>query len=89
MRTSYNNTHQIEEFLLGQMLVADRLLFEARMLLSPALRRDVYFQKKAYLLVKMYHRQKVKEELETLHRQLFSNPAERTFQESVMQWFKK
>jgi hypothetical protein len=83
MKTSSNNTPLIEQYLRGELAPADRLLFEARLLLSPALRTTLHLQKKTYLLVKMYHRKKVQEELEAIHRQLFSDPAKRVFQQNI------
>jgi len=88
MTTSFNNTHLIEKYLQGSLSGGDRLVFEARLLLNRALRTDLYFQKKAYSLVKIYHRQKVKEELEILHRQIFNNPDNIVFQQSIYQLFK-
>jgi hypothetical protein len=64
MTTSWNNTKQIERYLTGKFSPADKFVFEARMLLSPALQTEVLLQKKVFGLVKMYHRKKFKEELE-------------------------
>jgi hypothetical protein len=88
MATSLNNTHLIEKYLQGTLSGGDRLVFEARLLLNRALRTELYFQRKAYYLVKIYHRQKVKKELETLHRQIFNNPDNVVFQQNIYQLFK-
>ena len=74
MMTSQNNTRLIEKYLNGSLSFADRLLFESRLVIDPVLKRDLYFQKKTHQLIKMYHREKLKEELEILHQKIFKNP---------------
>jgi len=87
--TSQNNTKLIEEYLNRRLAPADRFLFEARLIIDPVLKRDLFFQKKTLRLVKMYHREKLKEELETLHQQIFSNPDKINFRQSIYQLFKR
>lgn len=88
MRISLNNTQLIERYLDNMLNPDDRLLFEARLILSPALRMDLYFQKKVYFLVKMYHRKKVKEKMEILHQQIFSDPSDAVYRQNIYQLFK-
>ena len=88
MKTSSNNTRLIENYLLGKLSPGDKLLFEVRLLLDRKLRIDLYFQKEAYALVKMYHREKLKEELDMLHQQLFNDPDKIVFQQNIYQLFK-
>lgn len=87
MKTSLNNTIRIEKYLRGQLNPRDRFLFEAQLLMNPGLRMDLLAQKKVYTLLKMYHRKKQKEELGEVHRQLFSNPEKRHFQQHIFQLF--
>lgn len=89
MKTSSNNIRTIENYLLGRMSPADRFLFEAQLLINPTLRMDLYAQKKALALIRMYHRKKQKEELEVLHHQIFSNPAKAGFKQQISQLFKR
>ncbi|UII34554.1 hypothetical protein LVD17_12120 [Fulvivirga ulvae] len=86
--TSRNNTRWIEEYLNGRLSPADSLLFEARIAVDAALKRDLYFQKKTYRLIKMYHREKLKEELEALHKKIFSQPDKLNFRRKIYQLFK-
>lgn len=79
MMTSPNSTRLIERYLDGKLSHADRFLFEAKLIIDPALKSDLFFQKKTLLLVKMYHREKLKEELETLHQKIFNNPDKTNF----------
>ncbi len=87
MKTSRNNTRLIEKYLHGELTAAERLAFEAQLLVRPALRVDLYFQKKTYRLVRLYHRKKMKEELEMLHQQVFSDPEKMAFQQRIHQIF--
>ena len=89
MKTSQNNTRLIEKYLNGSLSPADRFLFESRLVIDPVLKRDFYFQKKTLRLIKMYHRERLKEELETLHQQIFNNPDKMNFRLSINQLFKR
>ena len=87
MRISLNNIRLADDYIHGKLMPADRLLFEARLLLSPVLRFEVAAQKKVTLLVKMYHRKKMKEELAEIHRRIFSDPANIVFKTNIEQIF--
>lgn len=89
MRTSLNEIKQAEKYLLNQLSTGESLLFEARMLINPLLRVNVRIQEKIYSLIGMYHRKRLKEELEIIHKNLFSNPAKKEFQQSIHQLFKR
>jgi len=88
MRTSWNNTQRIERYLLGNLSASDKLVFEFQLMLRPKLRKELYFQKKTYQLVQLYHRKKLKEELETLHQQIFDDPDKVVFQQAIYRLFK-
>lgn len=89
MMTSLNNLIVIERYLQGELPQADRLVFEAQMLVQPALRTDFRFQRKVHELIRMYHRKKLKEELETVYQRLFNDPQKRNFRKKIGQIFKK
>lgn len=88
MMTSPNNVQMIERYLQGQLSPVDRLVFEAHMLAQPALQTEVHFQRKVFDLIRMYHRKKLKEELETVHQRLFNDPRKRSFRQKIEQIFK-
>ncbi|WP_418499232.1 hypothetical protein [Flagellimonas sp.] len=88
MMTSRNNTRVIDHYLHGEPSFADKLLFEARLAVDPVLKSDFHFQKKTHRLLKMYHREKLREELEALHRELFNDPDKIRFRQSISQLFK-
>ena len=89
MKTSMSESIQIERFLLGELSALERQVFNAEMQQSPGLRLRVYFQKKVHLLVKLYHRKKLKAELELLHEELFSDPDKSQFRENIHHIFDK
>jgi len=77
----------IERFLLGELSALERQTFRAQMLQNPRLRLRVYFQKKVHLLVKLYHRKKLKAEMEAVHDELFQDPDKVQFQQSIFKLF--
>ena len=87
MKTSMSETILIERYLWGELLPLEKQTFKARLLQSPRLRLRVYFQKKVHLLVKLYHRKKLKMELVVIHEDLFSNQEKTQFQEKIHQIF--
>lgn len=78
-----------ENYLLGHVSSAEQVLFSAKLLLDPVLRDDVYWQRKTYGLVRDYGRQRLREELEHLHRELFTAPQHRSFRERIRTFFPK
>ena len=87
MKTSMSETILIERYLGGELLPLEKQSFKARLLQSPRLRLRMYFQKKVHFLVKLYHRKKLRAELEVLHEELFSNPEKSQFRENIHQIF--
>ena len=88
MKISLKNTLLIEKYLEGKLPVKERFLFEARLLFEPSFREDFLLQKKTMLIIKMYHRKKLKGELETIHNKLFHSAEKTAFQQSIYQLFK-
>jgi hypothetical protein len=78
----------IEKYLDKSMSQVNKLFFETRLRLNPVLQKQLYFQKMVHTLVKMYHRKKLKEELETVGQQLFNNPSKKEYQQSIFNLFK-
>lgn len=88
MMTSLNNTRLIEAYLQNKQSPVHRLMFEARLILNPALRSDLCFQEKTYRLVKMYHRKQLKVEFEEMYQRICNNPDNAVFQQNIYQIFK-
>lgn len=72
MKTSLNETRLIEAHLLGKAQAEERMLFEARLILEPDLKQNMYWQQKTYHSVKLYGRHQLKKEIEQVHQMLFS-----------------
>lgn len=83
MKTSWNNPKKIEQFLNGHLTTPENLLFKARLLIDPIFRKNVAAQQKTYALVKQYCRQKLKNQLENIHRNLFNNPTKTEYQQEI------
>jgi hypothetical protein len=84
MRTSLNNIQQIDDYLLQYAGKTDRALFEARLILQPALQDDLVWQQKTYEIIKQYSRRRLKAEIESVHHQLFAEPEHLSFRQKIM-----
>jgi hypothetical protein len=89
MRTSLNEIQAIEKYLLGKHDGGDSIVFEARLQINPQLRLNLHLQKKLLMLVKLFHRKKLKEEAEAVSVKIFSDPEKKEFQERVSQIFNR
>jgi hypothetical protein len=84
-----NNIQQIDDYLLQYASQPDRVLFEARLLVQPALQEDLAWQQKTYDIVKEYSRRQLKAEIESVHQQLFTEPEHISFRRKIMAIFSK
>jgi hypothetical protein len=89
MRTSLIETRQIEAHLLQLWEPGDALVFEARLLLEPELRGKMQWQKETYNLIRQYGRHQLKQEIEAVHQQLFTEPKHAGFGQKIMRLFSK
>ena len=89
MRISLNNIREIESYIDGTMDRNDVVLFEEKMRSDSLLQLNVSLQEKVLAIVRMYHRKRLKMELEEVHQRIFNDPGKETFKESVMQIFRK
>ena len=87
MRTSLNSIKEIERYILGGMDQTEEVTFEGRVQRNPVLRLDMLLIKKVMALVRVYHRKKLKMELEDVHRRLVNDPIKWRFNESVQRIF--
>jgi hypothetical protein len=88
MRISLNNIREIERYIEGTMDRNDAVLFEEKMRSDSLLRLNVNLQEKVLAIIRMYHRRRLKIELEELHQRIFNDPAKVTFRERVMGIFR-
>lgn len=85
MKTSV--TEQIEKYLHEKLSIADRLLFDAKLIIDPVLRRHVRLQKKLYAIVRQSGRRELKSDVQQIHHRLFNDPEKATFREQVYKLF--
>jgi hypothetical protein len=88
MRISLNNIREIERYIEGTMDRNEAVLFEEKMRSDSLLRLNVSLQEKVLAIVRMYHRKKLKMELEEVHERIFNDPGKVIFRERVMAIFR-
>jgi anti-sigma factor RsiW len=88
MKTSWNDVHRIEQYLLDQFDQEERQAFEASLRANPLLRLNVQIQQKMMQLLRYYHRRKLKREAERVRDHLFQDPARADFRQEMTQLFK-
>ena len=88
MPTSWNDTAQIEKYLSKKCNNGDALLFEARLILQPDLADKLEWQQKTYTLIKNYSRTHLKQEIELVQQQLFTQIEHTSFSQKIKALFK-
>lgn len=89
MKTSGNDTQQIDDYLLRRMDEGEAVLFEARLVLEPGLHQKMHWQKKAHGFIRAYGRKQIKNELRGIEHQLFHHPAHDGFKQKIFRLFKR
>lgn len=87
MRTSLNKIKEIERYIEGTMDQPEEVEFQASVQRDPILRLNVLLIKKVMAIVRVYHRKKIKMELEDVHQRLVNDPLKLSFNESVQRIF--
>lgn len=87
MKTSWNETRQIELHLSGTSDTGNALLFEAQLLLDPALNDKVLWQKKTHAIINNYGRAQLKKEIEVVHQKLFTASEHLSFSRKIRRLF--
>ena len=80
---------ELEHYLLNKLSTEDRLVMEAKLLLSKDLREKNYWQQKTYTLIQQYSRKKLKLEIEAVHKKMFTEIRFETFRQKILLIFKK
>ena len=73
MRKQLLEIQEAERYLLHEMSMADRLVFQARMIISPELREHVKQQKKTLQIIKQLAREQKRAELEGIYTKLMAD----------------
>ena len=87
MRTSLIETEQIEAHLLKLSDPGNSLVFEARLLLDAELNEKVEWQERTYNIVRIYGRDQLKKEIESVHQKLFTQPEHTSFSQKIRRLF--
>jgi hypothetical protein len=88
MKTSLTDVARTEKFLLGELSPEDSVVYQARCLVNDDLRRDAFFHKMVHSLIRVFHRKRLKAEVQEVHDKLFNDPANAHFQQKVTKLFK-
>jgi hypothetical protein len=88
MPISWNDTAEIDKYLGKKTTNGNTLLFEARLILEPDLADKIHWQKQTYTLIKAYGRMQLKQEIELVHEQLFTQIAHTSFSQKIKSLFK-
>jgi len=88
MKTLWNETRQIELHLSGKTNTGDALLFEAQLILDPALYDKVLWQMQTYAIINNYGRTQLKNEIEAVHQKLFTATEHLSFRQKIRRLFK-
>ena len=89
MKTLLNELRLIEHYLLSDAKDGESFLFEAKMILQPELREQVYWQNKTYQVMRDYSRKQLKNEINNIHETLFNTVEHQSFRQKVMRLFRK
>jgi hypothetical protein len=85
--TFWNNIRNTDDFVSGVMNQPEKLLYMAKLLLYPELKRDTAFHAKTHLIIRLYGRKKLKSEIESLHSRIFQDPEKKEFQKQINEIF--
>jgi hypothetical protein len=89
MKTSLNELRLIEDYLLSGNEDGESCLFEAKLILQPGLKEQVYWQNRTYQIVRDYGRKQLKTEIEKIHQTLFDTNEHEPFRQRIMRLFSK
>ncbi len=88
MRTSLNETRDIDIYLTNQMDTPDRLLFDSRLLIDDSLGEKLTFQQKANELIAEHGRELLRKEIASIEEKLFRQSKFKSFQRNIYSIFK-
>jgi hypothetical protein len=75
MRSDLNEIAGIDQYLFRQLSEEEAKRFEARLLTNSALAEEVEAQRLAHRLIRLYSRNKERNKIERIYRQLLDEPA--------------
>ena len=87
MRTSLHEIKLIDDHIFNKATIEDKLVFDAMLILDPQLDEKIFWQKRTHAAVKQYARKKLKAEIDSVHRKLFSEPKHQSFRQRILSLF--
>jgi len=75
MRRSLHEVQEIDRYINKELNSGQRILFQAKMILSPGLRIMVADQQKVYMVITRFARNEQRKKLENIYNQLMQEPA--------------
>lgn len=87
MRTSLNETVEIENWLLQVGDVSDNLITEVKVLTNAELKEKAHWQSTTYELIRLHGKRKLLNEVKLIEHRLFSMPQHRSFQHRILSIF--
>ena len=87
MRSSLNKIQEAEQFIQKQLPSDETLVYEAKLLTSPLMRWNTAVLKFTLRLVKLYHRKKLKKDVNEVHQNLFSQGSNSDLKNQIQKIF--
>ncbi len=88
MRTSLNETEQLENWLFKQGDSQNLLLTEAKTIMQPALLEKAHWQSTSYRLIRQYGREQLTAEIKAVEDELFYSKKYTSFQNRIKSIFR-
>ena len=85
MRKQLHEIQDVDRYILDEMTSPEKLLFQVKMILSPALKENVQLQEKAHQLIRWSAREELRQKLNTIHTSLMQ---ESSFRKKITSIFK-
>ncbi len=89
MRTSLRDIKRQDDFLLGQLPAADRLVMDAEILINDTQKTELNWLKYTHRIIGLFARREVRRELHQIHEQIFNEPSHREIKEKVLSFFNR
>jgi len=89
MRTSLNEIQEIERYILGAMGEVEAVAFQEQLRRNPVQRLNLMVQLKVMTVIKMYHRKRLKTQLEEVHERMMNDPLKASWRERLVSLFLK
>lgn len=74
MRKQLEELKELDQYIFHQLADEDKLIMQARMILSPVMKENWWHQLKAHKLIRLFGREQKRAELNTIHQHLMADP---------------